>query len=453
MRAVGRFRSMILSCAWLGVALSSSLGVVSAQEAWQTSWPGFVSRLAQILSSCRVPTEAELNNRFREKITFTNSAGVAIYIIDLSPDAGTCQFEENRIFTAGQVVWEAQVNEITRAADGTITLSLAFQPVPSDSAVQPLLANITSTTARLARGQSTDRISVGQRIRVQGSLPKPDTTDFAQGVTQVYGVGPNIGILRTAVNIRNALVLDAPPAISQNGVLNGASLLSGVSTGSWLTIFGTSLASTTRTWQASDFSGNKLPKSLDGVSVKVNGKDALVYFISPTQINALAPTDSVLGSVSVTVTNPKGTSTALAATLQTYSPAFFVFDPESRKYPAAVHVDGTLVGKPNLFGTAATSRPVRPGDRILLYGTGFGPTNPAVPADDIVSTAASLTNPNQLTIRIGGVTATVEFAGLTGSGLYQFNVVVPNVPPGDQALTAQIGGVNTQSGVFLTVTQ
>ena len=78
MRAVGRFRSMILSCAWLGVALSSSLGVVSAQEAWQTSWPGFVSRLAQILSSCRVPTEAELNNRFREKITFTNSATITI---------------------------------------------------------------------------------------------------------------------------------------------------------------------------------------------------------------------------------------------------------------------------------------------------------------------------------------------------------------------------------------
>jgi uncharacterized protein (TIGR03437 family) len=255
------------------------------------------------------------------------------------------------------------------------------------------------------------------------------------------------------VNLRDALVLDAPPAISQNGVLNGASLLSGISSGSWITIFGTSLASTTRIWQSADFSGNKLPKALDGVSVKVNGKDAPVYFISPTQINALSPTETVLGSVNVTVTNQKGTSTQLAATLQTYAPAFFLFDPDSRKYPAAVHVDGTLVGKPNLFGTAATSRPVRPGDRILLYGTGFGPTAPGVPAEDTISTPTPLTNPNQLTIRVGGVTATVEFAGLTGSGLYQFNVVVPNIAPGDQPLTAQIGGVNTQSGVFLTVTQ
>jgi len=47
----------------------------------------------------------------------------------------------------------------------------------------------------------------------------------------------------------------------------------------------------------------------------------------------------------------------------------------------------------------------------------------------------------------------VAFAGLTGSGLYQFNVTVPNLPNGDAAVVASIGGVATQTGVTLTVQQ
>jgi uncharacterized protein (TIGR03437 family) len=47
----------------------------------------------------------------------------------------------------------------------------------------------------------------------------------------------------------------------------------------------------------------------------------------------------------------------------------------------------------------------------------------------------------------------VAFAGLTGSGLYQFNVTVPNLANGDAAVVASIGGVATQTGVAVTVQQ
>jgi uncharacterized protein (TIGR03437 family) len=43
------------------------------------------------------------------------------------------------------------------------------------------------------------------------------------------------------------------------------------------------------------------------------------------------------------------------------------------------------------------------------------------------------------------------FAGLTSAGLYQFNVVVPQVGSGDQALQATVNGVQTQAGPVLTV--
>jgi uncharacterized protein (TIGR03437 family) len=47
----------------------------------------------------------------------------------------------------------------------------------------------------------------------------------------------------------------------------------------------------------------------------------------------------------------------------------------------------------------------------------------------------------------------VQYAGLVQSGLYQFNVTVPNLPNGDAKVVAAIGGVPTQSGVSLTVQQ
>ena len=49
------------------------------------------------------------------------------------------------------------------------------------------------------------------------------------------------------------------------------------------------------------------------------------------------------------------------------------------------------------------------------------------------------------------MTATVAYAGLVSPGLYQFNVTVPSLPSGDAPITAQIGGVQTQTGVSLTV--
>ena len=52
-------------------------------------------------------------------------------------------------------------------------------------------------------------------------------------------------------------------------------------------------------------------------------------------------------------------------------------------------------------------------------------------------------------------TATVQYFGLVAGlvGLYQFNVIVPNVPAGDVPLTVGIGGVAANSGLFLTISQ
>jgi uncharacterized protein (TIGR03437 family) len=60
---------------------------------------------------------------------------------------------------------------------------------------------------------------------------------------------------------------------------------------------------------------------------------------------------------------------------------------------------------------------------------------------------------NSVQVTIGGAGASVGYAGLVEAGLYQLNVTVPNVPDGDAVILAQIGNVQTQVGVLITVGQ
>ncbi len=146
------------------------------------------------------------------------------------------------------------------------------------------------------------------------------------------------------------------------------------------------------------------------------------------------------------MTSTNGTA-AFKATLQNYAPAFFTFQ---GKYVAARHSDNVVVAASGFFGSSTTSRPAQPGEIIQIYATGLGPTNPAVPAVQLVSKAAPLSDLTQLKVSIGGAPVTVTFAGIVGPGLYQINATVPPLQDGDQPISATIAGVlSSQVGVFI----
>ena len=68
------------------------------------------------------------------------------------------------------------------------------------------------------------------------------------------------------------------------------------------------------------------------------------------------------------------------------------------------------------------------------------------------SSAQAGTLPALPVITIGGVQATVGFAGLISPGLYQFNVTIPSsAASGDNTLTATYNSLITQPGVLLTL--
>jgi len=215
----------------------------------------------------------------------------------------------------------------------------------------------------------------------------------------------------------------------------------------WVEIKGVNLAPSgdSRIWQGSDFMGTQMPTELDQVSATVNGKNAYVYYISPTQINVLTPPDAMNGAVQVVVTNNGAATGAFTAQAQPLSPSFFVFN--GGPYAAATHVNGTFLGPASLY--AGVTTPAQPGETVVLYGNGFGPTSTPVVSGSTAQTGSLSPLP---VIKIGGIAATVQFAGLVAAGQYQFNVVVPsNLANGDQSITATYGGQTTQAGTLITV--
>jgi uncharacterized protein (TIGR03437 family) len=200
--------------------------------------------------------------------------------------------------------------------------------------------------------------------------------------------------------------------------------------GCWVEIYGANLASEAREWGGADFQGTTAPTTLGGVTVSIGGRAAFLRYVSPGQLNVVAPEGMTAAAgatnqVDVTVTNANGTSVALRVGLGTVSPG--VLAPDSLvsggvRYAYALLPDGLLAG-PAALGSAF--RAAKPGETIVMYGVGFGTTSPAVAPGQIASGTPSLAS--ALKVLIGSAEAEVSYAGLVAGavGLYQINAVVP----------------------------
>jgi len=210
---------------------------------------------------------------------------------------------------------------------------------------------------------------------------------------------------------------DTPAIASSGGVLNGASFQPGIAADSWITINGTNLSSITDTWNNAIVNG-ALPTTLDGVSVMVGNQPAYIEYISATQINALAPSVAA-GTVPVTVTTAIGTSQAAMAQLTAEEPAFFQWG----TYAVATRQNFSLAVKNGTFA-GTTTVPAAPGDVIILWGTGFGPTSPSAPAGFETPSSTTYNTASTVSVTVGTTVATVYGAALAPgyAGLYQIAI-------------------------------
>jgi uncharacterized protein (TIGR03437 family) len=260
------------------------------------------------------------------------------------------------------------------------------------------------------------------------------------GVNDDYFVD-NVGSWQISVSY-------APLVVSS--VVNGASFQPGIVPGSWATIQGANLSAVTDTWDNFIVNG-KLPTTVDGVSVTIGGQAAYIYYVSPGQINFIVP-EVPAGSQQVIVKDSAGTSSPSMVTVGTYGPAFF---PWPNDQVVATRQDFSLAAKNGTFAGAATV-PAKPGDTIILWGTGFGPTNPTPGQGEETPGNATYSTSTLPTVTIDNLSATVYGAALAPgfAGLYQVAIQVPaSLGNGDWPIVASIGGVSSASGTVLTVQQ
>jgi uncharacterized protein (TIGR03437 family) len=359
------------------------------------------------------------NNRIRKvsngQITTVAGTGVAGFTGDGGPGASA------EIAASGSLRFDAGGN--------------LYIPVTSSHRVRVLLANGTIYTVA---GNG-----------VAGFSGDGGPAISAEIQTGALAITPSGAIyLADASNERIRLLtpVPQPPTIYVSGIVPACSKSTSVQSGSWISIYGTNLAPTPTSWNG-DF-----PTKLGGTTVTIDGKPAYIWFVSPGQINVQAPDDNTFGAVSVVVTTPYG-SFSSTVTLAQYAPCFSLLD---AIHPAAIVATSgpgntglgyDIIGPVGEF--SFPTRPLVPGEIVTLFGVGFGATTPSIPAGQIVTAAApSVVIPQ---ISIGGIPAQVLFAGIVEAGLFQFNVVVPNAPSGDQELLAVVGGVPTPLTTVITM--
>lgn len=221
----------------------------------------------------------------------------------------------------------------------------------------------------------------------------------------------------------------ALPRPTISAVVHGGSFLPvPLAPGTWFSVLGTNLGTKATASDANTF-------QLGGASITVCGFPAILNYNSGAtqsapdvlswQINALMP-NGVLGhescSVVVTVNGQQAAPYSVTITDESLELFQFVAPASDGSAPPLVlpvitHADYSLVG-PLAYSTQLLKlTPAKAGEIIILWGTGCKMT----------------TNP---VVSINGTPAQLLFAGITGLGLCQLNIVVPpDTPSGIASLT------------------
>ncbi len=350
----------------------------------------------------------------------------------------------------------------TYGAGSTIPILVTFSGAVTVTGTPQLELN-SGGTANYSSGSGTPTLTFTYTVGANdssahldyastGALMLNGGTINASLILPVPGTAGSLG-----ANTRIEIGAVRAPSVGQGGVVSASAFgeFPTAAPGSWIEIYGTSLAVDTRTWQGSDFKGVNAPTSLDGTSVSIGGQAAFIAFISPGQVNAQVPANVGTGPQPLMVTTPAGSSAPYTLTIQAVDPGLLAppsFRVNGVQYVVALFANGTYV-LPTGAIAGLNSRPAQPGDVIVLYGVGFGPVSPAsvAIAGQLVQELNSLPSFN---ISIGGAAAPVAYAGLSPDfvGLYQFNIIVPNIAPTNAApVTFSVGGTAGTQTLYIAV--
>jgi uncharacterized protein (TIGR03437 family) len=263
----------------------------------------------------------------------------------------------------------------------------------------------------------------------------------ASDAVTVTAVANSALLGRAAREIIGTVTAAQAPVLNRDSTYNAwnAERSGPIAPGTWVSIYGSNLAPGPVT--PKDF---PFPTLVNGTTVLVGGVEAPLFYVSPTQINALIPAElAPAQEYSILVAANGGYTLPETLVTTAVRPGVLAFFPN--KPIIAQHADYSLI---------TDASPAKPGENFTMYLLGMGDTDPKVatnaPAPSTPPFALVTTQPE---VRINGAAAPVSYAGLTPGtvGLYQINTKVPDDAPDGQLTVTVTQGDATANEVVIPV--
>ena len=242
-------------------------------------------------------------------------------------------------------------------------------------------------------------------------------------------------------------LLAQAPSYSAASIVNAASNQVGpLAPNGLATIYGDNLATGTAALTAGDVVDGMLPYTFSSATsyVLLGAFRAFVLYISPKQINFLVPSDLKPGHYNLAVMRGTIVGPVVQVEIAATSPGLFQLDAYTI---IATHLDYTLV---------SSTSPASPGEIVVLYGTGFGSTDPQPLPGALATEAAPVDDQTQFQVLVAGLQVPPEnvyYVGLTPgfAGLYQINLRLPDDAPDDPEIYVVAGAQRSPGGLVLPV--
>jgi uncharacterized protein (TIGR03437 family) len=365
-------------------------------------------------------------------LTFPNSSTAPITIpvsltvtsaqtITLTPTSLTFAAQAGAPAPAAQKLAVASGGTPVQFTVGTTSTPGGWLSVDATSGTTPKDLNVSVNTQGLAAGTYNGSVS----ITVQG---------------------------QSAVSANVTLTVTPTPVPLPATVTNAASGAAGaIAPGELITIKGTLLgpANAPNGGQFTLNAQGGVDPNLAGVRVLFDNIPGTPLYVSPTQINVIAPWE-IAGRLNTNlVVEYNGVAaTAIQLRVDNVSPAIFTLNFTGAGQAAVLNQDSSVNG---------SGRPAAPNSIIAVYATGGGQTSPAGITGSVSPGNQLLRITGPVSATIGGVNAPVEFIGAAPglvTGVVQANLRVPaGVSGSNLPLSITINGVTSPTGPTVAVQQ
>jgi uncharacterized protein (TIGR03437 family) len=333
--------------------------------------------------------------------------------------------------------WTGVANAVTPGTTSMVLTSSAAS-VDAGGSIR-LTASVIAANGGVPLGSVTFQVggtSVGTAVLTAGTNKSTATLNLAatalvvgaNTISAQYSGNASYATATASTSVTVTTTSNGPPHITS--LTNGASFRTSYAPGMLLSIFGSQLAPA-----AASASTVPLPTQMAGVSVTIGGENAPLLYVSATQLNVQLPYEIAPNITATIVVNNNGNTGTISFTPAAAAPGIFV-DSQFEPVPSTSGARGQIA---------------------TLFVTGAGPVSPLVAtgtAPAAGTPVANLPKPQGLTVTVGGLPATVGFAGIPAGlvGVVQVNYEIPAaVPLGANAVVVQVGGVSSPPA-NLTVT-